>query len=46
MTTVGFRPLSGNRENQLKEDIIEAEIIESFRPLSGNRENQLRTDAT
>ena len=41
----GFRPLSGNRENQLKERCIKWAISTSlmgFRPLSGNRENQHR----
>ena len=37
----GFRPLSGNRENQQQTlATTSAESMPSFRPLSGNRENQ------
>ena len=36
-----FRPLSGNREYQLKgEEMHDAEKMHGFRPLSGNREYQ------
>ena len=36
-----FRPLSGNRENQLEVKPKEVVVyLASFRPLSGNRENQ------
>ena len=38
--TTSFRPLSGNRENQLCFLCVRLFIFQGFRPLSGNRENQ------
>ena len=40
---ISFRPLSGNRENQLEQRNLEraGQSALGFRPLSGNRENQL-----